>query len=126
MVLGFYLMLIGVLVFAANLGIDVPHGVWNYWPFLLIAGGGMRMILSPSVGEGYWLLLAGLYCWVSTWNLWGLTWGTAWPIFLVAGGLSMVLEPWFGDGKRRGRRDDADALDGGAAGGAVEGGDRVG
>ena len=100
-VLGFYLMLIGALVFAANVGIDVPHGVWNYWPFLLIAGGGVRMIYSRSFDEGYWLLLAGLYCWVSTWNLLGLTWGTAWPIFLVAGGLSMVLEPWLGDGRKR-------------------------
>ena len=31
--------------------------------------------------------------------MWGLSWGTAWPIFVIAGGLSMVLEPWFGSGK---------------------------
>jgi len=125
MVLGFYLILIGVLVFASNLGIEVPHGAWNYWPFLLIAGGGMRMIFSRSFGDGLWLMLAGLYCWVCTWNLWGLTWSTAWPIFLVAGGLSMVLEPWFGDGRRNGRKDGPGSIDGGAPGGPVAGGDHV-
>ena len=101
LVLGAYLMLIGGLILAANLGWDVPHGVWSYWPFLLIAGGGVKVIFGGRDGlsEGLWLLLAGLYCWVSVWNLWGLTWGTAWPIFVVAGGLSMILEPWLGKGR---------------------------
>jgi hypothetical protein len=112
LVLGSYLILIGVLVFAANVGFDLPRGVWSYWPFLLIAGGGVKMFFGRgrAFGEGVWLLLAGLYCWVSVWNLWGLNWGTAWPIFLIAGGLSMVLAPWFrrpGDGGD-GRGTDAD------------------
>lgn len=98
LILGSYLILIGALVFAANFGVAVPHGVWSYWPFLLVAGGAAKLFFGRgrALGEGYWLLLGGLYCWVSVWNLWGLTWGTAWPIFLVAGGLSMVLEPWLG------------------------------
>jgi hypothetical protein len=96
LILGSYLILIGALVFAANVGVDVPHGVWSYWPFLLMAGGAAKLFFGRgrALGEGFWLLLAGLYCWVSVWNLWGLTWGTAWPIFLVAAGFSMVLEPW--------------------------------
>ena len=116
LVLGLYLILIGGLIFASNMGFEVSHGVWNYWPFLLIAGGGVKMLFGDreALSEGFWLLLAGLYCWVSVWNLWGLTWGTAWPIFVVAGGLSMILEPWFGSGtscfgsKRVSERKDAD------------------
>lgn len=122
MVLGAYLVLIGALVLASNLGVEVRHGVWNWWPFLLIAGGAVKLLFGrgEALGEGYWILLAGLYCWVSVWNLWGLTWGTAWPIFLVAGGLSMVLGPWLGlqaDVKakivwKRDEDDDADDRDG--------------
>ena len=94
LVLGIYLMAIGVLLLASNFGFEVPHGVWNYWPFLLIAGGGARLAFGgdrEAWGEGFWLLLSGLYCWISVWNVWGLSWGTAWPIFVIAGGLSLVF-----------------------------------
>jgi hypothetical protein len=98
-VLGCYLILIGGLIFGRNLGVEIPHGIWSWWPFLLLAGGGAKMLFGGRDGleEGFWMTLAGLYCWVSVWRLWGLSWGTAWPIFVIAGGLSMVLEPWFGN-----------------------------
>ena len=68
-VLGLYLILIGGLIFAANLGFEVQPAVWNYWPFLLIAGGGAKMLFGDreALSDGFWLLLAGLYCWVSVW-----------------------------------------------------------
>lgn len=110
-VLGSYLILIGLLIFAVNLGFEVSHVVRSYWPILLLVAGGAKLLSADreARSEGFWLMLAGLYCWVSVWNLWGLSWGTAWPIFLVAGGLSMILEPWLGSGRscgeeRRGER----------------------
>lgn len=102
-ILGLYLILIGGLLFTSNLGFEIPRGIWSYWPFLLIAGGGAKLAFGgdrDSWGEGFWLMLSGLYCWISVWNLWGLSWGTAWPIFVVAGGLSMVLDNWLGGGSR--------------------------
>jgi hypothetical protein len=102
-VLGLYLMLIGSLILASTLGYDLPKEIWHWWPFLLIAGGGAKMIFGGREGlaDGFWITLGGFYCWVSVWNLWGLSWGTAWPIFVVAGGLSMILEPWFGKAEVR-------------------------
>ena len=101
-VIGLYLILIGGLIIAENLGFDIRRGVWNYWPLLIIGMGGAKIAFSAgdreTIGSGIWILLGGIYCWVSVWNLWGLTWHTAWPIFLVAGGLGMIVEP------RRGRR----------------------
>jgi acyl-CoA synthetase (AMP-forming)/AMP-acid ligase II len=38
-----------------------------------------------------WIFVAGLYCWIASWRLFGLHWGSAWPIFLLAAGLSMVF-----------------------------------
>ena len=117
LILGLYLMVIGVLLFSSNLGFEIPHGVWNYWPFLLIVGGGARIFFGgdrESWSEGFWLLLSGLYCWISVWNLWGLSWGTAWPIFVVAGGISLVLGG-------RGRRERRDRERDEAAGAAPEG-----
>lgn len=89
---GIFFVAIGILMLTVNLGMDLPHGVWNYWPFLLLALGTARLVISRD-GDGYWLVLAGLYGWISIWNIGGLTWGTAWPIFVIAGGLSVILKP---------------------------------
>ena len=40
--------------------------------------------------------MAGVYCAVSHWGLWGLSWMTAWPIFFVAAGIVMLFEIFFG------------------------------
>ena len=38
------------MLLAVNLGMELPHGVWNYWPFLLIAMGAAKMTFG-SDGE---------------------------------------------------------------------------
>ena len=100
---GLFLIVIGATLLAVNLGWDLPHGAWNYWPFLLIAMGTAKMLFGRDrEGGGLWLILGGLYGWISIWNVWGLDWGTAWPIFVIAGGLSVLLKPAL---SRRGRHD---------------------
>lgn len=92
---GLFLLLVGGALLAANLGwIDGQH-VWSYWPFLLMALGGVKLLFArqEGCGNGLWLLLAGVYGWLSIWNVWGLTWGTAWPIFIIAAGLEMLARP---------------------------------
>lgn len=109
---GFFLIAIGAMLLAANVGWIVPRGVWNYWPFLLIAMGAAKMLFGSdgeSAGGGFWILLAGLYGWISIWNVWGLEWGTAWPIFVIAGGLSVLLKPVLSRRGRCGRHDRPDA-----------------
>ena len=91
---GLFLIAIGATLLAVNLGWDLPHGAWNYWPFLVIAMGTAKMLFGGDrEGGGFWLILGGLYGWISIWNVGGLTWGTAWPIFVIAGGLSVILKP---------------------------------
>ena len=93
---GFFFIAIGGLLLAANLGWMSPRGIWSYWPFLLMAMGSAKLLFggnAESAGNGFWLVLAGLYGWISIWNIWGLHWGTAWPIFVIAGGLSLLFKP---------------------------------
>lgn len=102
---GLFLIALGAMLLAGNLGMEIPQGVWNYWPFLLIALGAAKMLFSDDLdgrrgGGGFWLVLVGLYGWICIWNVWGLSWHTAWPIFVIAGGLSILLKPAF---RRRGR-----------------------
>lgn len=89
LVFGAFLMLVGGLLIADNLGVDVPASVWSYWPFLLIALGAVKLVVGPADGRegGFWMVLAGVYGWVSVFRVAGLTWGSAWPIFLLGAGL---------------------------------------
>lgn len=96
---GAMLLCFGALLLADNLGLDVPIRLWNFWP-LVVIGLGLVKLLWPGDRDdrsgGFWTLIAGLYCAISVWRLFGLHWGTAWPIFLVATGLQIVFEGAFG------------------------------
>jgi len=93
LVFGVFLMLVGGLLIADNLGLDVPASVWSYWPFLLIALGAIKLVVGPGDARegGFWMLLAGLYGWVSVFRIGGLAWGSAWPIFLLGAGVWIVI-----------------------------------
>jgi len=104
LVFGAFLMLVGGLLIVENLGFDLPADVWNYWPFLLIALGAAKLVLDDGEGRGggYWLLVAGVYGWLSVFRVAGLHFGTAWPVFLLALGLWIVIERFVcGTGGRR-------------------------
>lgn len=93
LVVGLFLIALGALFLADNVGYDVPGSVWKYWPFLLLAMGVARFAFGDGDDDrrgGYWLIATGLYGWIAVFGLFGLGWGTAWPIMLVAVGVSMV------------------------------------
>ncbi|MEO8276283.1 MAG: DUF5668 domain-containing protein [Thermoanaerobaculia bacterium] len=116
-VMGIFLVLLGGTLLAGNLGYDIPYGIWNYWPFFLIFSGLARMIFGggkddgESRNGGLWILLGGLYSWISIWHLWGLNWATASPIFIIAGGIAILLRPVFGC-RDRGPNDSSGSIGG--------------
>ena len=66
------------------------------WPLLLILIG-LAITVTPAAGrraswsaEGPILILWGVLAWIATHQLWGLSWGTVWPLALVAIGVAMV------------------------------------
>jgi hypothetical protein len=95
LVLGLLLFAAGALLLADNAGFDIPGAVWSYWPFFVIALGLSKLAWPGDREErasGYWLVVVGVYGWISTRHLLGLGWGTAWPIVLVAAGLQIAYE----------------------------------
>ncbi len=98
LVLGLYLVIVGGLVLIGNLGYDLPRDVWQLWPLLVIGMGAIKLLWPGEKDDrsgGFWILIGGLYCALSAWNLFGLHWGTAWPVFLVAAGIEMVGKGMF-------------------------------
>lgn len=94
LVLGLFLLALGALMLAVNLGYQVPLGWWRYFPVPLMALG-LWGIAVPSRhldrSGGIWLFATGGYCLVGVFGMFGLGWGTAWPIFVIAAGLSFLF-----------------------------------
>jgi hypothetical protein len=92
---GLVLLALGTLMLSDNLGIDLPFRLWELWPLVVVGVGALKLFSPGDADErksGFWILIGGLYCWISSWRLFGLHWGSAWPIFLIAFGVQMVLE----------------------------------
>lgn len=94
LVLGLFLLALGGLMLAVNLGYQLPIAWWRYFPVPLMALG-LWGLLVPSRhldrSGGVWLLAIGLYCLVGVFELFGLGWGTAWPILVIASGVSFLV-----------------------------------
>jgi len=93
-ILGGALILAGLALLAERAGVVDIGVVWEHWPLIPIVVGAAGLLFAPS-GErwgGFWLLVSGLYCAIGVWNPFGLSWGSAWPIFLVAVGIQMLVE----------------------------------
>jgi cell wall-active antibiotic response 4TMS protein YvqF len=94
LVLGLFLLALGGVMLAVNLGYEIPTGWWRYFPVPLIALGLWGLVLPGrhlDRSGAIWLLATGLYCLIGVFNLFSLGWGTAWPIFVIASGLSFLV-----------------------------------
>jgi hypothetical protein len=94
LVLGVFLLALGAVMLAANLGYRLPLGWWQFFPIPFIALGLWGIILPNrhlDRSGGVWLLAIGLYCLIGVFDLLGLGWTGGWPIFVMAAGLSFML-----------------------------------
>lgn len=72
------------------------RSLWHYWPLLLVAAGINQTIGYPSAREfskGLWMVFVGLWLFAVFEGFLGLTFRNSWPLFLLMGGLQMVLSP---------------------------------
>jgi hypothetical protein len=94
LVLGVFLLALGGLMLAINLGYQLPIAWWRYFPVPLIALGVWGLVLPSrhlDRSGGIWLLATGVYCLIGVFGLFSLGWGSAWPIFVIAAGLSFMV-----------------------------------
>jgi hypothetical protein len=104
LVLGGVLLVIGAVLLAAELGFEVPIRLWSWWPVVPLALGVSRLLFStdPERRRGaYWLIVVGVWGGICVLGLFGLGWGSSWPIWLIAVGLRVVLDGIAGPRARR-------------------------
>ena len=102
LIFGSVLLVVGALLLAAELGFDVPVRLWSWWPIVPLALGLSRAVFSADAERrrgAYWLIVVGVWGTVCVLGLFGLDWGSSWPLWLIALGLRVSL-----DGVRRSAR----------------------
>lgn len=94
LVVGIFLLVVGGLLLAVNLGYGLPVGWWQFLPWALVAVGVLGLVLPTRhmdrVG-GVWMIATGLYFLIGLHDWWDLGWSGAWPIFVIAAGLGFIL-----------------------------------
>jgi predicted membrane protein len=113
-VMGFIVLLLGILFLLGNLGYFHVAQIWQYWPVILIGVGIARIFDARGIHSVLWgATVAGVGVIFLANNMgylpWYL-WGTLWPVLLIFWGLVILL----GSFGRRGHRivpiDDASTI----------------
>lgn len=94
---GLLLILVGGAVLLDRLGYMDAESLWRYWPLLLVVVGINQTIGYPSpkeFGGGLWLVFIGLWLFAVFEHLFGLTFRNSWPLFILAWGVKLVLDPF--------------------------------
>lgn len=96
LLVGLGLIVVGALMLMFNLGFGFPPGLWRYWPTGLIVLGVIGLV-APNRhlqrAGAIWILAVGVYWQISLLNLFDLGFASAWPIFIIAAGLSVIFDP---------------------------------
>ena len=96
-VVGLIILSMGGLLLLDRLS-EGTYAMRAWWPFILIVMGAAKMANAPDATgrerggrrSGVWLVLVGLWGLVNEWRLFGLTYGTSWPLLVMASGAMMV------------------------------------
>lgn len=91
--IGVALVVLGVLLVAANFGFLGDFSIWRYWPGAILAIGLYKLANSESHKErlsGFWFVFIGCWLLVSTLHWFDLGFRDTWPAVIIAAGISSV------------------------------------
>ena len=95
---GVFLIVMGVALLCARLGVIDYHEWRPWWPMTLIALG-FAWIVAPGkprhIASGINFVLIGLWFFACDQHWYGLTYRHAWPLLVVFAGVQMVLASVF-------------------------------
>jgi hypothetical protein len=91
---GIALMLAGSYLLISNLGFSLPFALWHFLPVPFVVAGVWGLSFPNrhlNRAGGAWSLGIGVYLACGFFNVFGLGWGTAWPVFIIGLGLAIIL-----------------------------------
>jgi len=98
---GIILIAFGVLFLLDRAGLaDFGDIIHDWWPMFLVVIGATR-IASGRMWGGLWLIAIGAWLQLVHLGLFGLTFGTSWPLLLIAVGAGMIVRTLVESARRR-------------------------
>lgn len=98
---GLVLIVVGIAFMVDRITILDVEGRW--WPFILLAIGAVKFLAPSASGRGTgsrrpgaWLLFIGCWGLVNEFHLFGLDYGTSWPLMIVGAGIMIVWRAFEG------------------------------
>lgn len=100
---GVILLTLGLLFLSGELGFGDIRSLWRYWPLVLVAIGLGKLAMGEGEERlgGLTELFLGAAFLAITLHWWDLSWGSGWPLLVVAVGAAMVLRSLFAPRPRR-------------------------
>jgi hypothetical protein len=94
---GIVVIIVGLAALGDRIGFEGLHLSSHVWPFILIALGGLKMSAGArrdgsrrSRRSGAWLVYVGLWGLASEFQVFGLDYGSSWPLLVIGAGVLMV------------------------------------
>lgn len=94
---GLVIVLVGLVMLAERTGLDGIHLSGHFWPFILIALGAVKSLDPGEHGGrrrsrrgGLWLMYVGGWGLVNEFHLFGLDYGSSWPLLIIGAGVGLV------------------------------------
>jgi predicted membrane protein len=113
MIAGLVIIAVGAVLLLNQFGVFPYHFVAHFWPVVLIVVGLIKLFTSKDRGEmvfGGCLIGAGIILQTNSLGITHITWGQAWPLFIIVVGLMVVAHSLSGKscGGSRVSTDEAD------------------
>jgi predicted membrane protein len=93
MIAGLVIIAVGTVLLLNQFGVFPYHFVAHFWPVVLIVVGLIKIFTSKDRGEmvfGACLIGAGIILQTNSLGITHITWGQAWPLFIIVVGLMVV------------------------------------
>jgi len=98
---GIILIAFGVLFLLDRAGfLDFGDIIHDWWPMFLILIG-VTKIASGRIWGGLWLIAIGAWLQLVYLGIFGLTFGSSWPLLLIGLGAGMIVRTLVESGRRR-------------------------
>lgn len=89
---GIILIVVGVMFLLSTLDVaDFGDVISRYWPMIVVLVGIPKLFSRETVWSGMWLITVGVWLQISHLELWGLSYGTSWPLLLIGLGGGMIV-----------------------------------
>ncbi|HUP47477.1 MAG TPA: DUF5668 domain-containing protein, partial [Thermoanaerobaculia bacterium] len=83
---------LGVLFLLSRLEVaDFGQLVRRYWPMIVVLVGLPKLAARDTVWSGLWLITVGIWLQMAHLKIFDLTYGSSWPLLLIALGAGMIV-----------------------------------